>query len=61
LGLGGPAGFLLGGAHWTYRQDKIRLTAMTVVNSDQTVVNSDQESRSGPVGRRAHAPLRNYT
>jgi hypothetical protein len=22
LGLGGPAGFLLGGAHWIYRQGK---------------------------------------
>jgi hypothetical protein len=33
---------------------QISLTAMTGVNSGQ-------ESRRGPVGRPAHAPLRNYT
>jgi hypothetical protein len=33
---------------------QIRLTAMTGVNSGR-------ESRPGPVGYRAHAPLRNYT
>jgi hypothetical protein len=29
---GGPAGFLLGGAHWGLKAGKIRLTAITGVN-----------------------------